>query len=233
MNPVTVRNSTQAIVYDGALLPAVDADWFQPESMPPGLAVSRVAAGRGTVHIFDSPAGPAVLRPYRRGGWVAHLSRDRYLFTGYARSRPFREFDLLARLHGAGLPVPVPLAALCERSGSLLCRGALITLQITGARPLSRLPGDASVDWARIGATLRRFHQAGAGHPDLNAGNILLDERGAVWLVDFDRGRFTPGAAVSGTANLARLRRSLVKLWPAGAGSLEDNWQLLLEGYGA
>ena len=53
-------------------------------------------------------------------------------------------------------------------------------------------------------------------------------------LVDFDRCTISPDKAIDGRSNLARLKRSLVKLWPAEAEStLEASWQALLDGYHA
>ena len=120
-------------------------------------------------------------------------------------------------MHAAGLRVPAPLGALCERSGPFY-RGALMTRRIEPARPLPERFTDDNFDWARIGAGLRQFHEAGVNHADLNARNILVhDETGEAWLLDFDRSFFSPDSPVNGQGNLARLRRSLDKLWP-GAG---------------
>ena len=43
--------------------------------------------------------------------------------------------------------------------------------------------------WRAIGAAIARLHRGGVDHADLNAHNILLDGRGAVSVIDFDRGR--------------------------------------------
>jgi 3-deoxy-D-manno-octulosonic acid kinase len=67
-------------------------------------------------------------------------------------------------------------------------------------------------DWAEIGRVIRRFHNAGVWHADLNAHNVLLDANGAVTLIDFDRARFRPPAKRWREVNLARLLRSLNKL---------------------
>ncbi len=62
--------------------------------------------------------------------------------------------------------------------------------------------------WAAIGRCLRRFHDAGVQHADLNARNIMLGEQGEVWVLDFDRGRLRAPGAWSGRV-LDRLERSL------------------------
>jgi 3-deoxy-D-manno-octulosonic acid kinase len=48
-------------------------------------------------------------------------------------------------------------------------------------------------------------------HADLNAHNVLLGNDGAVYVLDFDRGRIRPRGAWEQDV-LARLRRSLVKV---------------------
>ncbi len=69
-------------------------------------------------------------------------------------------------------------------------------------------------------------------HADLNAHNILIDSRGEVFLIDFDRGRRrAPGGWTQ--RNLQRLRRSLDKISVAFASGrfTDEHWQFLLEGY--
>ena len=83
-----------------------------------------------------------------------------------------------------------------------------------------------------IGACIRRFHERGFCHADLNAHNVLIDRSGRVFLIDFDRGRRRePGDWARG--NLERLRRSLDKVssaMPTGRFTQGD-WDLLMEGY--
>ena len=231
MNPVTVNKKSQAIVYDADVLPSVDAGIFDPAHWQARGSLFGSASGRGTTHFIEAPFGQAVLRRYLRGGWAARITSDRYLFTGVERSRPFREFHLLRSMHSSGLPVPQPLAALCDRSGWSY-GGALITRRIAPARALPECFTDSGLDWAGLGTGLRAFHDAGVSHADLNARNILVQEdTGRVWLLDFDRSSFEPGRKVDGRANLARLKRSLEKLWPADAPEFEPCWNALVEGY--
>jgi hypothetical protein len=89
-------------------------------------------------------------------------------------------------------------------------------------------------DWLEIGRTIARFHLKGVFHADLNAHNLLLDGSRRVWLIDFDRGDLRePGLWCD--ANLARLRRSILKVCdalPAGRFN-ETLWTALLAGYRA
>jgi 3-deoxy-D-manno-octulosonic acid kinase len=88
--------------------------------------------------------------------------------------------------------------------------------------------------WHAVGAAVAQLHRAGVDHADLNAHNILLDVKGAVSVIDFDRGRMrAPGAWSS--RNLQRLQRSLDKISggiPAGR-YLPRTWEWFMAGYGA
>jgi len=234
MNPVVHKAPSLAIIYDASRMDVPAAETFTSDYWAAHNALQGEAVGRGSAWFINASFGPAVLRQYLRGGWAAKLSRSAYFFTSVARSRPFREFNVLASLHELGLPVPRPLAALCEHHG-VISSGALMTARIAGAQTLADLlPGATDTQWADVGKCIRRFHQAGVWHADLNARNILLDAQFRVFLIDFDRARVTPGKAVNGDNNLARLKRSLVKFWPASqATKLQTGWESLLGAYHA
>jgi 3-deoxy-D-manno-octulosonic acid kinase len=177
-----------------------------------GLVVGE-APGRGSsLFLQATPTEQWVLRPYRRGGMVAKLSEKRYLWTGAERSRVFRELRLTAALFEQGLPVPRPVAGVVTCYG-LTYEAALMTVRIDGARALADLLVNDLADEAllqRVGAMIKRFHQAGLDHVDLNARNILIDPHGKPWLIDLDRCRLrSPGKWQK--ENLARLQRSLMK----------------------
>lgn len=232
------KQDSLAIVYDSGLLDSPNRDYFSVDHWRSQEALDGEAVGRGSAWFIDAPFGPMVLRHYLRGGWAAKISLRRYFFTTVSRSRPFREYHLLARLFESGLPVPRPVAALCEFHG-MTSTGAILTMRIPAAQTLADvLPGNpaamtlAAGFWQGVGACIRRFHDAGVWHADLNARNILLDGELKVFLIDFDRARYTPGKLVQGQGNLNRLKRSLLKLWPTQAASeMEPAWGELNKGY--
>lgn len=208
-----------------------DANWFEPTPSR-GAAVN---GGRGGAMYIDAPFGRCVLRHYRRGGMVARMMGDRYLWTGAERTRGFAEFRLLVALRARDLPVPMPVAARYRRSGAHY-RADLITRRIDGAKTLAELLAaqNANADVAaRVGAAIARFHAEGAYHADLNAHNILLND-GAVWLIDFDRGELRTPERDWQLANLARLKRSLLKLGAAREGDAafaRTLWNPLMAAY--
>jgi 3-deoxy-D-manno-octulosonic acid kinase len=228
-----------AILFDAAACGAArpDADWFSPAHWAALGRAETHGGGRGGVAFVETPAGACVLRHYHRGGLAARVSADSYLWTGARRTRSFREFRLLDHLVAAGLPVAAPVAARYVRNG-LSYRADLIVRRIPSVETLAERLARGALDVSlgeRIGAMLARFHAAGACHADLNAHNILIDPRNNVALIDFDRGSLCKPALSWQQANLARLRRSLMKL---GAKKRFDDfetrfWHPLLGAYHA
>lgn len=193
-------------------------------------AGSRDATGGrgGALHVRGE-FGDAVLRHYRRGGFVARVSDDRYVWTGASRTRPFREFRVLARAHGEGLPVPAPIAAGYRRHG-LAYSGDILVASVPDARTLAQLVAAREpIDWAAVGDAIAACHRSGFCHADLNAHNVLLDASGRAWLIDFDRARVRTPERGWQQANLARLLRSLRKLGADALPTFESrDWPALV-----
>lgn len=221
----------------GSLADEAGERLFDPRFWAQRSGLTPVNGGRGAAWFIQEGSERWVLRHYRRGGFPARFSSDRFLWTGESRVRAFVEYRLLEYLAQGGLPVPGPVAARYERRG-LCYRCDLIMQRVPDARPLSALLDAAPMSdahWIAVGAVIGRLHAAGVCHADLNAHNILLDGRGAVSIVDLDRGRIRRGAGRWRARNLDRLHRSLLKLsrsMPAGRFTL-DAWQSLLAGYTA
>jgi 3-deoxy-D-manno-octulosonic acid kinase len=248
MNEAILKTTdASAILCDASIAAQVGDDWFDPAHWQAGA----VAGGRGSAWRVQTPAGAAVLRHYRRGGAVARLLGDRYWWQHADRTRPFVEFRLLQRLQSLHLPVPQPLAARYRRS-RFFYRADLMTRLIADATTLAERLAARRADAAtmrRVGATIAQFHAAGVWHADLNAHNVLLvdvpehaslyshdDATTRIYLIDFDRGELRSRDEQWPEENLARLRRSLLKLGAAGDGEAAfDNalWQPLRAGYSA
>lgn len=229
----TLATKRGFILYDDTDAGHAGEEWFSARHWARHASLhGPVGGGRGATWIVAGTDGEWVLRHYRRGGWVTKVSTDYYWWTGLPRSRPWREWQLLSSLYKEGLPVPQPVAARVQRYGWLY-RGDLITRLIPDSRSLASHLRDSGIEllpWRAIGVCLRRFHNAGVQHADLNAHNILLDIHERVFLIDFDKGRRRESAFSWQRANLHRLWHSLHKL--AAPSLIEGRaWSNLLEGY--
>lgn len=231
----TIRLDHKDILYDPKRLPAPSADLFCPALLAATSRLIGEAVGRGEAYFLRYREQEWVLRHYRRGGLVGNILIDQYLGWNPEGSRSWREWRLLAELYALGLPVPRPIAARVSRSG-VIYRADLITERIPGGTPLADhlIAGPLAVDiWERMGLSIRHFHDLGVHHADMNARNILLNDRFEPFLIDFDRGSRTL-RPVDGRGNIGRLRRSLDKfrrLSPVFHFS-DGDWQAFLHGYG-
>ena len=210
--------------FDPGRVARPDVFLFDPAS-PQLEAVPVSVGGRQAAWYVAGDFGSGVLRHYRRGGFMARLSLDRYFWVGARRTRSFAEFELLDFMSRRGLAVPIPLAAIYWRHAASY-RAAILVERISNVQALAR-----ALTRPHHGAVARAIfamHNAGVWHADLNAYNILLDGRNQAWLIDFDRGRRRAITPRLRDANLLRLRRSLIKV--AGTAGL-DYWNELNRAY--
>lgn len=182
---------------------------------PPG------AAGRSATALLDirpggpEPGGRLLLRRLMHGGALAGLLGDCFA----SARRPLRELAVTAALRARGAPVPRPALVAGRRRG--LCWSlAFATFYEEGTRDLLRVlrgPGPAHLlrCAAAAGRAVRRFHDLGGRHADLQAANLLLRETPAgaeVLLIDLDRARLgPPPSPAARMAEIMRLYRSLLK----------------------
>ncbi len=169
----------------------------------PAAVLSRaevVPGGRSAHHVLPENDWGAVVRvrPGRRGGWLGPLLGDRYA----SPVRPFREHALVEALHAEGLPVPTPVFAAAWRRG-VGWRCVVATVDREAARDLAAWLDEAPSAEERtsaaraIGRALRRLHDAGVTHGDLQLRNLLLAPgttaaTPACLVIDFDRARRGP-----------------------------------------
>ena len=201
-----------AILFDLTRVRQASADWFSPAYWG-DRARPVESGGRGGAWFVETPFGPAVLRRYLRGGLVAQVNRDRYLWRGSNRTRSFAEFRLLRAVAEKGVPVPRPIAAYYRRVG-LRYQAAILLERLENVRSLADRAGVAGdgAPWEEAGRLIARSHRAGLDHADLNAHNLLFNAAGQGWVIDLDRGELRIPATGWRERNLARLRRSVLKL---------------------
>jgi 3-deoxy-D-manno-octulosonic-acid transferase len=245
-----VDDGRSACWIDTAFAPALPEAAFEAAAWQARGAWQPTPAGRGSAGFIAHGTAGLVLRHFRRGGLMARWLHDSYFGRRPERSRAMREFALLSQLRAAGLDVPRPLAARMQRCGLLRYRADLIVERLPGTRSLAEWLGAGKAraapppsmplaaglqasHWQAVGAAVRRLHDAGVDHVDLNAHNLLLDKQGRTWVIDFDRcRRRAPGRWRE--ANLQRLARSLNKLAqqdPQLAFDSNRDWAELMAGY--
>ncbi|MEX2475465.1 3-deoxy-D-manno-octulosonic acid kinase [Marinobacter sp.] len=206
--------------------------WFEPGFWGE-RAVPVTHGGRGSAWFLQLESGDLVLRHFCRGGVPGRVIHRGYFYTRADAVRSFAEFRLLDTLRKMDLPVPEPVAAGYRCRGPIFYHASIIIRRIPGAKPLSRFASNANIGvWKDAGACVRRFHDAGVFHADLNVMNILVSDQ--VYLIDFDRGRVMQSGR-SGrwkASNIARLERSVNKsLADLDAGLRDQLWQAFLAGY--
>jgi 3-deoxy-D-manno-octulosonic acid kinase len=224
------------ILYDSGLLAKPFSGLFDTEKLAERGFLDGPTVGRGGGYFLRFGSQEWVWRHYRRGGIIAKVLADEFVGWRLDYTRSWMEWRLLADLYGRGFPVPRPVAAFVSRKfGYYRCD--LITQRIAPAQNLSALlekaPLPAEV-WVSIGACVRRFHNAGIYHADLNANNVLLDDQMHVYLIDFDRSGQRRGGLWQ-RKNIARFKRSLEKIAKLSPNYYfnEDGFRLFLSGYNA
>jgi 3-deoxy-D-manno-octulosonic acid kinase len=190
---------------------------------------------RGRVPAFSVPvpndSTRVVVRHAHHGGLLGPLRGDRFLPPTRA------PYELVASyvLASAGVRTPPVVGFAVYQAGWLWRRNDFVTLaldgQDLGSALVARPDETARRSWlSPLADLLRALTRAGAWHPDLNVGNILLvpaSEAGpSAFVLDVDRVRFLPpGDPNVRDANLGRLERSMRK-WRALHGTGFDDGEL-------
>lgn len=246
-NNTIVRKGPCTLLCDLQLLaiPQADisADFLESRLLQQATSTQRIAeGGRGQAWFVEFNGLSAVYRKYLRGGLIARLVKQTYFSLCAENTRSIKEWRLLQWMLEQGLTVPKPVAASVCRwpfSFSPLYRAQILVQRIPNVQTLDQLLMQRELtqaQWQSIGECIRKFHNAGIYHADLNANNILLDADGQVYLIDFDKGELRAehdDSSVWKAENLQRLKRSLLKQQAVHSNYffMQENWQLLLEAY--
>jgi hypothetical protein len=191
-------------------------------------------AGRGgTARLRLTDGTNAVLKRMRRGGALAGLWRDRYAGTRRLLDNLRIPLEAVRR----GVPTARPLAMLLVAGPPGFQRAWAAYEEIADAPNLidylrsAEPPTTEEID--DVAGVIRKMHDEGIEHRDLNLGNLLL-RRGAgaqsgAFVVDLDRGRLwdRPVPRRLRIRALCRLERSTVKLFgerPIDGFDLRRRW---------
>jgi 3-deoxy-D-manno-octulosonic acid kinase len=206
---------------------------------------ARTTHGRGGIHVVRAAiVGPDrrerwAVRHYRRGGAVASYLGDRYLAVG--ATRPEVEIRASVAARARGVRTPAVVAGAWYHAGPFY-RADLVTELVPGATTLAdalfSAPRGAAAErsLAAAGRLARELGEAGIGHVDLNARNLLegTDSPAAgPWVVDLDRATIEGRTGIeAGRPMLARLERSLRKFGAISGRPLSSaEWAALRAGF--
>jgi len=237
---VKINNTNNQIIqYDDSVFSHPDNISFDPIVLEKLKLITGSATGRGRAYYLFIDGIELVLRKYRRGGLISKLLKNKYLWRCLNKTRPWLEWNLLIEMLELGLPVPRPVACRVRKIKFILTlfyNADFIMTRIKNADSLSVHLIQRELDnttWEKIGKTIRQFHDNGINHADLNAHNIMINDMNQIFLIDFDKGRRIPPAVSWQKLNIARLKRSLLKLNQIETSFhySNQNWQALLRGY--
>lgn len=187
-------------------------------------------SGRGPAGTLEVAGRSLILKQMRRGGRAGWMWRQRY--PGSRRLLDNLTVPLAVARRGIATAEPVALLLVPGPPG--LYRGWLATRRILGAEDLARrFASSTPPDAAQLRVVLslvRRMHDAGIEHPDLNLGNLLLRAAAGgpeAFVIDLDRVRLhdRPLSFRARLSAVRRLERSFVKQFGERAGA--PDWYAL------
>ena len=203
-------------------------------SVPEGWERIRGAgaegSGRGRSARVVLPDGRRiVVKKLKRGGATAGFWRDRFVGPG----RALANLDVPLEAAARGVATVVPVALLLSEGPAGFFQAWLATDEIADSTDLltryRREPPPAATLTIAMLDAVRRAHDAGLVHRDLNLANLLARERADggwdVFVVDLDRASLRRGSLGfrPRLRALRRLERSAVKHFgpagPPGAGN--------------
>jgi len=202
------------------------ADLDRPAGWESRLRKPTAAPGRGATSLLSLGSGRVLrLKRLRRGGWTAPLFRDHFL----GESRMLDNLRVSIEAGRRGVATPPVVALLMVRSAGGLVRAWLAIEELVDAVDLQSCfhsdqpPTHSELDAAL--ALVRRMHDRGLEHRDLNLGNILIRRKRApeAFVIDLDRARLHVGPLGFRPRQraLRRLERSYVK--SCGAGPVSED----------
>ncbi|RUO78961.1 lipid IV(A) 3-deoxy-D-manno-octulosonic acid transferase [Pseudidiomarina taiwanensis] len=240
MIKTTELSTSHQIWFDSDFFSELSAEQFKPEYWQQHDAVVGAATGRAKAFFIQHGPHQILLRHYYRGGLVGKFNTDRFKREPIVHSRAMAEFALLLKLRELELPVPRPVAAHFEAAPVWGYRADIMVEVIPGAVDIFKRLSEAKIEapeWQKLGIAIAELHKAGVYHSDLNCHNLMLDQAGKAWIVDFDKCGFKAEGDWR-EKNLERLLRSFRKEnEKASAKALtfawdeECDWPLLVEAY--
>jgi 3-deoxy-D-manno-octulosonic acid kinase len=173
----------------------------------PYRSEDAVLGGRSSVTIQPVVGiGSVVVKYYTRGGFIRHIVKRRYLRWGKIRSQA--EFELLQKVRSLGVKAPKPIAYAYR--GAMIYKAWLVTEKIKQHQTLAQLslsdPDLALSLISQVASQVGTLIQNNIRHVDLHPGNVLVDAKSNIFLIDFDKAYLT-------RLNRHKLRAKYIERW--------------------
>jgi 3-deoxy-D-manno-octulosonic acid kinase len=199
----------------GSALPLTDTQLRRLTGLlqDPESADVSALGGRTRVSMQEIEGiGSIVVKCYHRGGLIRYFIKRRYLKFGKTRAQ--REFELLYHVGNLGINVPQPVAYAYR--GRLFYLAWLMTRTIKEPQSLVSLSQqDEQKARAAVQSTADQIAlliQNRILHVDLHPGNVVVDDRRRVYLVDFDKAHLYHGSREQlKNRYIARWQRAVAK----------------------
>jgi 3-deoxy-D-manno-octulosonic acid kinase len=172
--------------------------------------------GRGSIQVFRSEELKLASREYRHGGLFRAFTGARFL----SAQRAIDEADVMAYLRDSGFPVIAPFCVIAEK-GRLFTRLHLVTVYEENKGDLldclkAASPRDRLRFARKLAEAMVLLERAGVYHPDLHLRNVLVNPRGELVFLDFDRAGRQEVAEADMIAMFRRLARFADKMEKQG-----------------
>lgn len=173
----------------------------------PPYDIEDILAGRAqVVHTELDGLGHVVIKYYKRGGFVSRFNDDVYFRRGAPRSK--HEYTMLRKARELGISSPEPLA--WATKGGMFYKAFLVTRAIREHRTLVDVcvadPDQRAACLEKAAEQAVLLIQNRIHHVDFHPGNVLVDNHGAVFVIDFDK-------ALISNASQSSLSRAYLKRW--------------------
>jgi heptose I phosphotransferase len=166
-----------------------------PYHVSPHHRAALLGQGLGSLEACLAYEGGETVKAAVEGRQTLRIDTEesgRY-FMKRVRGRGFRdianELRVLEHLHGAGVPVPEPVAfGLGNKSGVLITR-ALPADHTLEHVLVHENPDAARVErlLSRLAKLVRKLHEHGVNHRDLYVGHVMVDTSDGLYLLDLGR----------------------------------------------
>jgi len=156
--------------------------------------------------------GPVVIKHFRRGGLLANFIHRTYLKIGKTRGQ--HEFEQMKRIQKLG--VKTPETAAFAWKGRLFYNAWLVTHEILSVKSMAQVnllsPSRAASALNELARQVSILINNGILHADFHPGNVLIDDRDRVFLIDLDKaGTYRGGKAALESKYCKRWRRAIQK----------------------